>query len=58
MGQYAVMDCLVCAVLQINRKEETVIAQLHTGHSFITYSFLFKGEEPPMCIGCDELLTY
>ena len=28
------------------------------GHSFITHSFLLKGEEPPMCIGCDELLTY
>ena len=22
-----------------------------------THSFLLKGEEPPMCIGCDELLT-
>ena len=27
------------------------------GHSFITHSFLLKGEEPPMCIGYDELLT-
>ena len=28
------------------------------GHSFITHSFLLKGEELPVCIGCDELLTY
>ena len=40
-----------------NRKEKTVMARLHIGHSFITHSFLLKGEEPPMCIGCDELLT-
>ena len=47
--------CVVCPLT--NRKEETVIAQLHIGHSFITHSFLLKGEELPMCIGCDELLT-
>ena len=34
-----------------------MIARLHIGHSFITHSFLLKGEEPPMRIGCDELLT-
>ena len=27
------------------------------GHSFLTHSFLLKGEEPPMCIGCDKRLT-
>ena len=48
-------QCVVCP--QTNKKEETVIARLHMGHSFITHSFLLKGEEPPMCIGCDELLT-
>ena len=47
----------MCAVPQTNRKEETVIARLHICHSFITHSFLFKGEELPMCIGCDEFLT-
>ena len=34
-----------------------MIARLHTGRSCITHSFLLKGEEPPMWIGCDELLT-
>ena len=38
-------------------KEETVIARLHIGHSFFTHSFLLKGEEPPVCIGCDQRLT-
>ena len=40
-----------------NRKEETVLARLHINHSFLTHSFLLKGEDPPMCIGCDEFLT-
>ena len=38
-------------------KEETVTAGLQIGHSFITHSFLLKGEEPPVCIGCDKRLT-
>ena len=38
-------------------KEETVMARLHIGYSYITHSFLLKGEEPPMYIGCDEVLT-
>ena len=41
----------------LNNKEETVMARLHIGHSFITHSFLLKGEEPPVCIGCDKRLT-
>ena len=48
-------DCFVCP--RTNRKEETVMAQLHIGHSCITHSFLLKGEEPPMFIGCDKHLT-
>ena len=27
-----------------NRKEETVMARLHFGHSFLTHSFLLKGD--------------
>ena len=30
---------------------------MHIGYSFITHSFLLKGEQQPVCIGCDELLT-
>ena len=40
-----------------NRKEETVMARLYIGHSFLTRSFLLKGEEPLVCIGCDKRLT-
>ena len=40
-----------------NRKEETMMARLHIGHSFLTHSFLLKGEEPLMFIGCDNCLT-
>ena len=36
-------ECIVCP--QTKRKEETVMARLHIGHSFITHSFLLKGED-------------
>ena len=48
-------ECVICP--RTNRKEETVMARLHIGHSFIIHSFLLKGEEPTMCIGCDKRLT-
>ena len=32
------------------------MARLHIDHSFIIHSFLLKGEEPPMCSGCDQCL--
>ena len=48
-------ECIVCP--RPNRKEETVMARLHIDHSFITHSFLLKGEEPPICIGCNKRLT-
>ena len=48
-------ECISCPWK--NRKEETVMAQLHIGHSFLTRSFLLKGEELPMCIRCDKHLT-
>ena len=33
------------------------MTRLHIGHSFIAHCFLLKGEEPPLCIGCDQHLT-
>ena len=33
------------------------MARLLIGHSFLTHSFLLKGEQPPVCIGCDKRLT-
>ena len=49
--------CTLFVCPRTNGKEETLMARLHIGHSFITHSFLLKGEEPPMCIGCDKRLT-
>ena len=34
-----------------------MISRLHVGDSYITHSFLSKGEEPPVCIACDKQLT-
>ena len=48
-------ECISCP--RKKRKEEIVMARLHIGHSFVTHSFLLKGEEPPLCIGCDKRLT-
>ena len=48
-------ECIVCP--RTNRKEEAGMARLHIDHSFITHSFLLKGEESPVCIGCDNRLT-
>ena len=36
-------ECIFCP--RTNRKEETVMAQLHIGHSFLTHSFLLKGKK-------------
>ena len=49
-------ECVICP--RTNRKEETVMARLHiVCHSFFALSFLLEGEEPPVCIGCDERFT-
>ncbi|WP_353817125.1 hypothetical protein, partial [Acinetobacter baumannii] len=36
------------------RKEESVFARLLIGHTYVTHSFLLKGEEPPWCFTCDK----
>ena len=40
-----------------NRRKETVLSGLHISHSFMTHSFLLKGEYSPFCIPCNELLS-
>ena len=42
---------------RIDRKEEVVLARLRIGHSFITHSYLLKGEEQPTCVPCDTPFT-
>ena len=43
--------------LRADRKEEVVLARLRIGHSFITHSYLLKGEEQPTCVPCDTPFT-
>ena len=43
--------------LRINRREEIILARLCIGHSYITHSYLLKGEEEPQCIPCNAPLT-
>ena len=33
--------------LRTNRREEIILARLRIGHSYITHSYLLKGEEEP-----------
>ena len=40
-----------------NRKEETLLARLHIGHSYVTHGFLLRGEPPPECFACWEPYT-
>ena len=43
--------------LRTNRREEIVLARLRIGHTYITHSYLLKGEEHPQCIPCNAPLT-
>ena len=39
---------------RIDRKEEVTLARLRIGHTFISHSFLLKGEDWPLCFPCQE----
>jgi kelch-like protein 2/3 len=41
----------------LTRKEETILARLHTGHTYFTHVHLLKREEPPWCHACDTLYS-
>ena len=43
--------------LRTNRHEEIILACLSIGHSYMTYSYLLKGEEEPQCIPCNAPFT-
>ena len=40
-----------------NRKEETVMARLRIGHTFLTHGHLLKKEDQPFCLACECPLT-
>ena len=43
--------------LRTNRREEIILARLRIGHSYITHSYLLKGEEEAQCVPCNAPLT-
>ena len=43
--------------LRTDRREEIILARLHIGHTYLTHSYLLKGEEEPQCIPCNACLT-
>jgi len=40
-----------------SRKKDVILTRLKIGHTYLTHSFILKGEEPPQCIGCNCSLT-
>ena len=40
-----------------DRREEVVLANIRIGHTFITHSYLLKGEEQPTSVPCDTPFT-
>ena len=39
------------------RREEVVIARIRIGHTYITHSYILKGEDPPECVSCNVPFT-
>ena len=39
------------------RIDEVVLSRLKLGHSYLTHSYLLKGEPPPECVTCNGRLT-
>ena len=39
------------------RRDEVVLSRLKLGHSYLTHSYLLKGDPPPECVTCDCHLT-
>jgi ribonuclease HI len=44
-------------VYRLPRRDELIIHRLRIGHTHFTHSYLLKGEDPPMCVGCNSLFT-
>ena len=40
-----------------NRKENVVLTRLRIGHTYLTHSYLLRGEEAPWCTSCQEPQT-
>ena len=42
---------------ELCRKQESVMARLRIGHTWITHSYLLKKEDQPVCHACDSPFT-
>ena len=38
-----------------NTRKDTVLNRLHIGHSYLTYSFILRKEEAPVCVACNGI---
>ena len=45
------------AACRQSRREEVVLVRIRIGHTFLTHSYLLRGEDQPECIICDCPLT-
>ena len=41
----------------MTRRDCSICARLHIGHSYLTDCYLLKGEPQPFCVSCNEALT-
>jgi len=39
------------------RREQLVLCRLRIGHTYLTHRYLLAGEDPPVCVSCQEDLT-
>ena len=39
------------------RREHLVLCRLRLGHTYMTHRYLLAGDDPPVCISCQENLT-
>ena len=46
-----------CYLFLNTRKEDAVLNRFHTGHSYLTHSFILRKEEAPVCDECNAVTT-
>ena len=56
---HSVQPTLGCGSLsnRDRRREQLVFCRLRLGHTYTTHRYLLAGEDPPVCISCQENLT-
>ena len=56
---HSVQPTLGCGSLsnRDRRREQLLLCRLRLGHTYTTHRYLLAGEDPPVCISCQENLT-